>query len=126
MPDIPFASTDDIEARGHAIAVADLARAEKLLADASQMLVDEMPAAVDRAAPATLERIVCAMVIRELASADVRPGIETTQFGVGIFQESYKWSNPTGGLYISKAERRALRGPARAFSVNLAPDAAVP
>lgn len=121
---VPFASIADLADRGRPTSLDEQTRVHTLLDDASQMLVDEMPAAVARANPATLTRVVCAMVIRVLDSGSTMPGVESTQFGVGPFQESYKWANPTGDLYLTKSERRALRGPRRAGSVSMMPPGA--
>lgn len=124
MPAVPFATLTDLADRGRPISDDELVKAQTLLADASQLLIDEMPAAVARATPETLTRIVCNMVLRVLDSGAPMPGIETTQFGVGPFQQSHRWANPTGDLYLTKAERRQLRGPQRASSVSMMPAAA--
>ena len=121
MPAVPFATLTDLADRGRPISGDEQVKAQTLLVDASQLLIDEMPVAVARATPETLTRIVCNMVLRVLDSGAPMPGIETTQFGVGPFQESYRWANPTGDLYLTKAERRALRGPVAAFSVSTMP-----
>lgn len=124
--EVPFATLQDLADRGRPTTLGDEMRVMSLVRDASQMLIDEMPAAVTRAHPDTLTRIVCAMVGRVLDSgaADSMTGVESTQFGVGPFQQSYKWANPSGDLYVSKAERRALGGPRRASSVSMMPEGA--
>lgn len=91
-----------------------------LIMEASQKLRDEMPAAVSRAPASTLGRIVARMVWESLDhDTGVPIGVETQQFGVGPFQESYKFANPSGRLFITKEDRRALRGGQRAGSVGV-------
>lgn len=124
MPVVPFADITDLADRGRPTSSEDETEVNKLLRDASQVLLDEMPAAVARAHHDTLTRIVCNMVLRVLDSGAPAPGVETSQFGVGPFQESYRWANPTGDLYLTKGERRQLRGPARAFSTSMMPPGA--
>jgi len=121
MPAVPFATLEDLAERGRPTPIEDEAKVERLLADASRVIIDQMPQAVRRAHPDTLTRIVCSMVTRVLDAGGPMPGLETTQFGVGPFQESYRWANPTGDLYLTKAEKRALRGPVAAFSVSTMP-----
>src|SRR5690625_2110517 len=123
-PQVPFADLDDLAARGRPTSPEDETKVERLLADASQVLADEMPAAVTRAHEDTLTRIVWNMVIRVLDSGAPVPGVESTQLGVGPFQESYRWANPTGDLYLTKGERRQLRGPRRAASISTMPPGA--
>lgn len=119
MPTVPFATDVDLAERGWDTPSEDVVKVNRLLRDASQVLVDEMPAAVARANADTLTRIVCNMVLRVLESGAPLPGIETTQFGVGPFQHSHRWANPTGDLYLTKGERRQLRGGQRAGSIDV-------
>ncbi len=123
-PVVPFATVADLANRGRSTSPEDQVKVETLLADASQILIDEFPRGVQTAAPETLTRIVCNMVLRVLDSGAPAPGVETTQFGVGPFQESYRWANPTGDLYLTKRERRQLGGPVRASSVSMMPEGA--
>lgn len=99
-----------------------------LIAEASQKLRDEMPAAVARAIAqgrtATLERITARMVFEALPQESgpeygPPPGVQTAQFGVGPFQHSWTYPNPSGRLFITKEDRRALRGGQRAGSVDV-------
>ena len=126
MPEVPFADITDLERHGRPTSTDEYERVETALADASQYLIDEMRASVARANPATLTAIVCAMVKRVLPDPDAAlsgppPGVESRQFGVGIFQESLKYTNPTGDMYLTKSERRRLRGTRRAFMVDTLP-----
>lgn len=95
-----------------------------LIAEASQMLRDEMPAAVARLEArgklSTLNRVTARMVSDALPgdTAPMPGGVETTQFGVGPFQQSYRYESPPGRIYITKADRRALRGGQRAGTID--------
>ncbi|HLS15004.1 MAG TPA: hypothetical protein VK095_10885 [Beutenbergiaceae bacterium] len=108
----------------------DDGQALELIAEASQKLRDEMPAAVNRALKqgrkSTLERITARMVHealpRDEGAYNMPPGVETSQFGVGPFQESYRFPNPSGRLFITKEDRRALRGGQRAGSISVVPE----
>lgn len=116
----PFAEVSDLEARWRPLTGEESASADALLLDASQMIVDEAGDVAGIAA-ATLRRIVCAMVKRAMVVPD-GIGVDSTQFGAGPFQESVKYANPMGDLYLTKAERRALGiGRGRAFEVDLMP-----
>jgi hypothetical protein len=68
-------------------------------------------------------RVVCAMVQRAMdAPDDAGFGIATVQETVGPFSRSFNYSNPTGDLYLTKAERRLLGGGVqRAGSIDTAP-----
>ena len=120
-----FAQVADLEARG--IEYENKDQAEQLIKDASGILVDEMPAAVARARAATLTRIVCNMIQRalddpgDMAFPFAGPGFESLQTSVGPFQHSARKFNPSDNLYISKSDRRQLRGGQRAFMVNTMP-----
>lgn len=121
----PFATATDLGSRWRPLTPAEMETAGVLLADASQMIVDEA-GGVPAVPPRTLERIVCSMVKRAMSGpfgADL--GVESTQVGAGPFQETLKFANPMGDLYLTKAERRALGiGRSRAFEVDLLPPGA--
>lgn len=124
MLEIPYTSIEYLNLRYQAGLDLEDAQAQTLIAEASQMLRDEMPAAVARLEQsnrfATLERVVARMVWEALPKdATPPPGVETTQFGVGPFQHSYRYENPSGRLFITKADRRALRGGQRAGMVDV-------
>lgn len=123
MPDEDpmYAEVNDLDARG--IEYEDRAQAEQLIKDASGILLDEMPGAVGRARPGTLTRIVCNMIQRalddpgEMGFPFAGPGFESTQVSIGPFQHSARKFNPSDNLYISKSDRRQLRGGQRAFMI---------
>lgn len=118
MPEIPFATIFDLEARWRPLDPDEEARAQALLEDASQLILDEVPSAAI-ASVATLRRITCGIVKRALASPlDI--GIASVQQGAGGYQATVQPANPTQDLYLTKADKRALGvGKQRAFSIDL-------
>lgn len=118
FPPIPFAIVDDLEVRWRTIREDERPRVERLLADASQLIMDECPGAADCAA-LTLERIVCGVVKRAMTPRPV-DGAESLQRGAGPYQATVRWANPDGDIYLTASERRSLRGRAqRAGNVSL-------
>lgn len=116
----PFATVRDLETRWRVLSDSERATAEALLLDASQMLVDEV-GDISRVSSGTLRRITAGMVKRAM-SGPGGIGVDSTQFGSGPFQETMKYSNPMGDLYLTKADRRALGlTGATAFEVDLMP-----
>lgn len=99
--------------------------AGELLVDASQLILDEVPEAGDRPA-ATLRRVVCAVVKRAMSS----PGgeaLSSLQQGAGPFQMTRQYANPTGDLYLTRSEKRALGyGRQRAFEIDMMPPVVEP
>jgi len=112
---VPFATTDDLEARWRPLSVEETARATILLSDASQLILDEdtrgvFTEAVDPPS-LTLVRIVCAMVKRAMLNpgGDQTDGISQVQQTAGPFALATTYVNPAGDLYLTSAERRSLR-----------------
>ena len=108
----PFADADDLAARWRPLSVTEAAKATVLLTDASQIILNEdrYDTLADLTTPTlTLVRIVCAMVKRAMlaGSTDDAP-VSQTQQTAGPFSISATYSNPTGDLYLTAAERRAL------------------
>lgn len=89
---------------------------------------DDDPRPANALDPETARDVTCDIVHRTLAALASQPAsvghpVDTVQWGVDIFQESYKFSNPTGDIYLTKAERQELGiFRQRAFSVSLIPD----
>lgn len=114
----PFATTADLEAAWRSLSTEETTRAEYLLGKASRQIRNRAPRIDARldADPPTLDidlvkDIVCDMVRRTMeaeASAPAGPPIESYQQGVDIFQRSYKYANPTGDMYMTKAEKKDL------------------
>ena len=118
FPQPPFATVTDLETRWRDLTVEEMSRAQAFLEDASSLVMDEFPGAHD-ASPATLRRVVCAMVKRAMA-APGGIGVASLMQGAGPFQQTTQFSNPTGDLYLTKSEKRSLGvGRQRAFEIDL-------
>jgi len=116
----PFASLDDLKARWPDFPAGADAHATVLLEDASQFILDTVPAAAD-ASEATRRRIVCAVVRRAMPSTGGMDGIESFQESAGPFSQTFKPVNPAGDFYLTKAEKSALGGGVqRAFGMQIA------
>jgi len=117
----PFATLDEFKARWPDFPAGADAHATVLLEDASQFILDTVPAA-ETAAAATRRRIVCAVVRRSMsAEASDMAGFDTFQAGGGPFQVGGKVSNPSGDFYLTKQEKQALgAGKQQAFGVQIA------
>lgn len=118
---IPFADVDDLKARWPDFPPGAETHAGVLLEDASQFILDTVPAAMG-AAPATRRRVVCAVVKRSMeASAADTAGLESFQEATGPFSFGGKPVNPNGDFYLTKQEKKALGdGAQQAFGVSIA------
>jgi hypothetical protein len=91
-----------------------------LLDDASQFILDVVPAAVN-ASESTRRRIVCSVVRRSMeASTSEVAGLESFQQSAGPFAFGGKPANPHADFYLTKAEKKALSGRQQAFGVQIA------
>ena len=116
-----FASVDDLKERWPDFPVGAEAHADVLLADASQLIVDTVPGA-ENAPAASLRRVACAMVKRAISVPDEFEGVSQVSHTVGGTSLSLTPANGTADLYLSKAERLALRagsGSSRAYGVQV-------
>lgn len=111
-----YATTADLEARWRPLTPAEQTTAGVLLDDASSQIRTEIPG-IDAKLDANDDlrrnatRVVCAMVRRAMdAPEDAGFGIATVQESTGPFSRSFNYANPTGDLYLTKAERRMLGG----------------
>lgn len=127
----PFADTNDLAVRWRPLTPHEVETATAMIEDASAMIraacpgIDERltadPPALDPAIP---RMVACAVVKRAMITAG---GVSAEQTTSGPFSQSLTFSNPSGDLYLTKAERKMLGcGGQRAFSIDLAPDAGVP
>ena len=113
----PFATLEELKARWPDFPVGGDAHAEVLLEDASQYILDVLPAAAN-ASPSTRRRVVCAVVRRSMATG--AEGLESSQFTSGPFSMSSKPTNPHGDFYLTKQEKKALGfGRQSAFGVRV-------
>lgn len=126
VPALPFATVADLEARWHALTPDEQAQAEALLADAADLIMSECPRYMEASA-ATLKRVACAMVKRAMINGDNAMGVTQTQQTAGPFSQMFSYSNPSGDLYLTKAEKRSLGcGVQIIWSVSMIPEEAEP
>lgn len=120
-----FATVQDLEARWKPLNDGDDDRAATLLGDASMLIRSMKPGADERAGTdpvfaASLKVVVCAVVKRGMQAPSGMEGVGQFQQTGGPFSQNLTFSNPTGDLYLTKAEKKRLGiGGQRAFSVDL-------
>lgn len=110
----PLATVGDLRAAGVDVGPADEGRASHLL---------EMAAALVRAEAGEPDpdagRIVCVAAVRRALGA-AADGVTQQSQATGPFSASVTYANPSGDLYLTKAERRVLGcGRTRAASVSV-------
>lgn len=120
----PFATANDLADRWRPLTDAEETRANVLLDDASQLILDEdkFGRLADLTSPTpTLVRIVCAMVRRSMGAPAADGGaVSQLQQAAGPFSTAVTYQNPAGDLYLTAGERRALRfNRQRAGSVDM-------
>jgi len=105
-----LAEVSDLEARWHSLSQTEQQRAEVLLDDASAML--EALVDIDVADSAQLRRlnmVCCNMVIRAMSATEVDSyGASNMSMTAGPYTQSWTYANPSGDMYITKAEKRML------------------
>lgn len=117
----PFATLSDYRDRSTCPELGHEELIETLLSDASQFILDMHAGREITASADTLRRITVAVVQRSLASVG-SAGVESIQQGAGPYQETVKMANPSGDMYLTKLERRAL-GIGTQVAYTVAPDA---
>lgn len=108
----PFATIVDLAARWRPLTAPESTRATTLLLDASQLLLDEDARGILTALTVptlTHKRIVCKIVERAMGTPVEEPSVTQQSQTMGTFTEQRTFANPTGDLYLTKAERRQLR-----------------
>lgn len=117
----PFATVEDLKARWPDFPAGAEKHAAVLLEDASDFILDLVPAAVN-ARESTRRRVVCSVVKRALSTASGE-GVSQSSWTQGPYTMSATAANPHGDFYLTRNERRALgEGRQIAFSVSAAPD----
>lgn len=107
----PFASVADIEARWRELSTSERTKATALLSDATALLLANgvVPDISDAIKSALLKSITCNMVIRSMPVGDnFNFGVSQYSQTVGAVSESFTMPNPTGDLYLTRAEKKAL------------------
>lgn len=116
MADV-YAAVEDVTARWRAMSDSEETRCAALLADASDLIRTTCPN-WQTAGADTLRRVTCAAVIRALQSGDMA-GVTQSSQTAGPFSQSWSYSNPSGDLYLTKAEKKALGGTVRLGSTDM-------
>lgn len=93
------------------------------------VLLDDAEVEIDAACPLgdslttaqlSARKIVSARMVKRAMASPGGVGVESTQQGSGPFQLTAQYSNPTGDLYLTKADRRLLGcGGQRAATVSM-------
>lgn len=120
-----YATYEDLEARWRPLTTDDQGRADILLGDAAVRLDVECPPSDPITVQEAHARLIvsCEMVKRAMANPG-GIGVTSTQQGAGPYQETNQFSNPTGDLYLTKADRKMLACGQRAFTISMASEAA--
>ena len=101
-----YANISDIEARWRVLSTDEAARANALLEDAAAVL-DNL-ADTERIEPNLLCQVSCNMVIRAMSAAQDALGVTQSSMTAGPYSQSWTYSNPSGDMYLTKAERKML------------------
>jgi len=123
-----YATPGDLAARWRPLAPDEEARAGVLLADASAVLRatdDTLDARIAAGVldPNLVRGVVCAMVKRAMVAGLDVEGVTQQSQTAGPYAASVSYANPSGSLYVTRAERRALGiTTQRAFTVSMARD----
>lgn len=117
-----FATVADLEQRWHSLTSDEQVKAASLLDDAADLIRVTCPHWRE-ATSQSLIRVSCAIARRAMqadAIGDVS-GVTQTSQTAGPFSQSFTYSNPTGDLYLTAAEIKALggRGGQRAFQIDM-------
>lgn len=112
-----FATVDDVATRWRALSESETTRCTALLSDASDLIRTSCPN-WQTASETSLRRVTCAAVIRALQSGDMT-GITQSSQTAGPFTQSWSYSNPSGDLYLTKAEKKTLGGTVQCGSIDM-------
>ena len=118
MPEAPFATLDDLQARlpledNHVIRDA---RVRVLLQDASDLIRYRCPGWKN--APKTvLAAVTCRVVCRAIRKRPAGVAGDATQLTqtTGPFSLSTSWANPSGDLFLTKQDRDDINGAVTSF-----------
>ena len=116
-----YAEVSDLEARWRTLTSEEVARAEVLLGDAA-VRIDTLCPPPDPLSEAQRDArmiVACEMVKRAM-SAPGGVGVASIQQGAGPYQATTQFANPTGDLYLTKADRLLLEcGAQAAFTLPM-------
>lgn len=105
-----YATVEDLEARWRELSESESAMAATLLEDAAAY-IDALKTfdALDPETESLLRMVSCNMVRRAMSSAASSAfGIDSATSTMGEFSQHVQFANPSGDMYVTKAERRLL------------------
>lgn len=108
-----FATPNDLEQRWRTLTPTELTTATVLLEDATDLIKSLCPH-WSTLSVHTLKRVACAIVKRAMTNGttmqgvNVPDGITQMSTSTGSFSDSYTFANPSGDLYLTAMERKAL------------------
>lgn len=118
-----YAIVADLEARWRTLSSAEKTRAEVLLDDAAVRLDALCPPSNPPTEAELSARLIvsCEMVKRAMAAGDTGGvGVTSVQQGAGPYQQTTQFANPSGDLYLTKADKALLGfGKQGAFTVPM-------
>lgn len=104
-----YAEISDIESRWRDLTSDEEAQATVFLDDASAMLSKLVDVDADDTEQAYLLKMVCAdMVIRKMSASSDAVGVDQSSITAGPYSQTYHFANPTGAMYVTKAEKHLL------------------
>ncbi|MFE7717490.1 hypothetical protein ACFU44_00385 [Nocardia rhizosphaerihabitans] len=110
---MPLATQVDVEAAlGRELTAAETDRVNSLLDEASDIIAGYLHPKTYDPTPDPIRRVVARMVARVYQSPTDAIGVQGEQMSAGAFQVSHTFipDSRTGGPWLSKADKIALRG----------------
>lgn len=103
-----YATVSDVEARWRPLSQGEAARASFLLEDAATII--DAYATVDSSMADAAMVVSCNMVIRAMSASEADTfGVSQSSMTAGPYTQSWTYSNPSGDMYLTKAERKMLK-----------------
>lgn len=128
-----YATTADVEARWRPLSAAEKTTATALLDDAAILIQSECPDIDQRIADGLLDPgaplIVSVRLVKRAMAAGVSgfDNVSSFQQTAGPFQQNTSFVNPSGDMYLTRADRKLLGcGQQRAYMIDMAPNASWP
>lgn len=117
-----YANVDELQQRWQPLTEQEQQKAYTLLADASDFMRAQAGNSLDTVNSETLKRVCCAIVKRVMISDRVQGATGHTE-SVGGVSESFTFASPgtgsTGGMWLTREEKKALGMVQSIWSVDL-------
>lgn len=118
-----YATPADVAARWRPLTPAEVEIATALLEDATVEIDATCPPADPPTDLPARKVVACRMVRRVMVAGVTLPGVSQQSQSAGALSASFTFANPSGDMYLTKADRRLLGcGQQRAFTVSMWPD----